>query len=80
MRLRLVDTLAVDVADRDDPRALVPPDTGHVVAARDAAGTNRTNVDPVARGSGSKYRRGYDGREADERGGLACALDEFAAR
>ena len=76
-RLRVLDTAAVEVAHGQDPRLLVLPDSGQVVAARDAAGADRADGDAVARRRGAEHGRRHDRREA---GGQHGAADPAAGR
>jgi hypothetical protein len=83
-RLRVLDALAVEVADRDHPRRLMLPDPGQVVPARNPPHADRADVDPVRGSMGAEDRRRHDRGEAGGDGGREDRLSgrghEFAPR
>jgi hypothetical protein len=61
--LRVLDPPAVEIARRHDARRLMLPDAGKIVAAGDAPGADRADVDPLARRERAEHGRGDDRRK-----------------
>ena len=74
--------MAVEIADRHDPRRVVLPDARQIVAARDAPVADRADVDAIARRDGAEHRRrarstgnpASDRRRAEA---VACCREEL---
>jgi hypothetical protein len=63
-RPRVLDAMAVEIADRHDPRGVVFPEPGQIVSARDSAVADRTDVDSIRRRECAEHRRGNDRRDS----------------
>src|SRR5205814_1463075 len=67
-RPRILDAMAVEIADRHDARGVVLPETGQVVAAGDPPVADRADVDAVRGRGGAEDRRWHDRRESGNHG------------
>jgi hypothetical protein len=72
-------TIRVEIANSNDACVIDGKDIGHVVAARDAAAPNGSNVDLFAGRILAEQARGNEGGEAGDGGGGNSSFEERAA-